>query len=246
MAAKKTRGSRGAVIQEAVAHYESLRTEFDHLGKILLMRLVDDESLKGLIHSGKYRTKDPDHLTRKICRKDVERLKKRKQRPPFIRKANLLKQVDDLVGVRLLHLHTKQMPEIDPAIQAILARNNYSILEGPFVYIWDVENKAFFKSIKIKPIERREMYTSVHYVVSSAERPDMRIELQVRTLMEEVWGEVSHKIDYPELSEVLACREQLKVLARITSGCSRLVDSIFAAHEEAKAAASSPDDDGTN
>ena len=52
--------------------------------------------------------------------------------------------------------------------------------------------------------------------------------------MEEVWGEVSHIIDYPHPSKDLACREQIKVLARATSTCTRLVDSIFRSHEISK------------
>ena len=183
-------------------------------------------------HSGKEPATFRD-FRRVLERKDIDRATSKKPKPPFIKKANLLREVDDLAGVRLLHLHTRQMAEIDPAIKAILDQSNYKIQEGPKVYIWDIENKDFFDSIGIEPIEHSEMYTSVHYVVSSAERPEMRIELQVRTLMEEVWGEVSHTVDYPEPSEILACREQLKVLARLTSGCSRLVDSIFAVYDEA-------------
>ena len=71
------------------------------------------------------------------------------------------------------------------------------------------------------------MYTSVHYVIGSASRTTMTAEIQVRTLMEEVWGEVDHSMNYPHPSDSLACREQLKVLARVTSSASRLVDSIF-------------------
>ena len=57
-------------------------------------------------------------------------------------------------------------------------------------------------------------------------------ELQVRTLAEELWGEVDHKINYPHPSDRSSCREQIKVLARITSSCTRLVDSIFHSHQE--------------
>jgi ppGpp synthetase/RelA/SpoT-type nucleotidyltranferase len=62
-----------------------------------------------------------------------------------------------------------------------------------------------------------------------------KCELQVRTLAEEVWGEVSHTIDYPDPTESVACKEQLKVLARLSSSCIRLVDSIFESEKEFKA-----------
>jgi ppGpp synthetase/RelA/SpoT-type nucleotidyltranferase len=55
-------------------------------------------------------------------------------------------------------------------------------------------------------------------------------EIQVRTLMEEVWGEVDHELNYPVQTDVFSSREQLQVLARVTSSATRLVDSIFVTH----------------
>jgi ppGpp synthetase/RelA/SpoT-type nucleotidyltranferase len=76
------------------------------------------------------------------------------------------------------------------------------------------------------------MYTSVHYVIGSASRTKVTAEIQVRTLAEEVWGEVDHSINYPHKTDSVACAEQLKVLARVTSSTSRLVDSIFLTLED--------------
>jgi len=45
--------------------------------------------------------------------------------------------------------------------------------------------------------------------------------------MEEVWGEVSHKVGYEEDTINTLIDSQLKVLARLTSGSTRLVDCIF-------------------
>ena len=154
------------------------------------------------------------------------------ERPKLVNKNNILDEVDDLVGVRILHLHTMQMTEIHPQILTILKQYKYDIREGPLVYIWDIESENFFADLGIQPKDHNEMYTSVHYVVSSAARPEMKMELQVRTLMEEVWGEVSHLINYPVETTSRSCREQLRVLARITSGCTRLVDSIFLSYDE--------------
>jgi len=78
------------------------------------------------------------------------------------------------------------------------------------------------------------MYTSVHYVVESNSSTRATCEIQVRTLAEELWGEVDHTMNYPHESSVLSCREQIKVLARVTSSCSRLVDSIFRSAEPGK------------
>jgi len=75
------------------------------------------------------------------------------------------------------------------------------------------------------------MYTSVHYVIASGSMRTVACEIQVRTLMEEVWGEVDHMINYPHQTPHLPCREQIRALARVTSSATRLVDSIFATDE---------------
>ncbi len=238
MAAELTE-SRKRAHAKAVKYYESLRTDFDLQGSHLMNQLASDARLKPYIHSAKYRTKDPDHLLEKLKRKELKRADVRKEDrtvplPALTNKSNLLEHLDDLVGIRLLHLHTKQMTEIHPLIISIIELNRYTIREEALVYIWDIESKAFFEGIGLRTIFREEMYTSVHYVVSPAARPEMKIELQIRTLMEEVWGEVSHSINYPVETQSESCQEQLRVLARLTSGCTRLVDSIFSTYNKPK------------
>lgn len=75
-------------------------------------------------------------------------------------------------------------------------------------------------------IQRDTSYTSVHYLLKP--RPDSHVccELQVRTLFEEIWGEIVHRINYPTPTDNVACREQLMVLSKIVGVGSRLVDSI--------------------
>src|SRR5262249_39062420 len=125
-----------------------------------------------------------------------------------------------------------QMGQIDKAIRSILGEERYRIVEGPVANTWDDEYREYFHRIKIRTTARPSMYTSVHYVVESGARSSPRCELQVRTLVEEVWGEVSHTVNYPDETKSIACREQLRVLARVSSSCTRLVDSIFASRKE--------------
>ena len=54
----------------------------------------------------------------------------------------------------------------------------------------------------------------------------------MRTLADEIWGEIDHKLNYPHEHSNIACREQIRVLARVTSSCSRLVDAIVTTNEE--------------
>ena len=59
-------------------------------------------------------------------------------------------------------------------------------------------------------------------------------EIQVRTLFEEIWGEIDHTINYPKKTDSVACGEQLRVLAKLVSTGTRLADSIFRSHSEHK------------
>ena len=171
------------------------------------------------------RLKDPEHLAEKLQRKI--KACEEKGEPFGITPDNLLVKVNDLAGVRILHLYTRQVQQIDAALRAILDEQKYELIEGPFARTWDDESREFFQGLGIETLQSPTMYTSVHYVVSSASRTTVTCEIQVRTLMEEVWGEVDHTLNYPVPTDVLALREQLKVLARVTSSASRLVDAIF-------------------
>ena len=137
-----------------------------------------------------------------------------------------------------MHLHTRQVEEIDIELKRIFDENMLILVEGPTARTWDDEMRSYFKGIgmDIHPYldKNPDMYTSVHYVIKLNSRTEITCEIQVRTLMEEVWGEVSHAINYPHPTDSLSCREQIKVLARVTSGCTRLVDSIFTTHNEDK------------
>jgi ppGpp synthetase/RelA/SpoT-type nucleotidyltranferase len=217
-------------IDNAVAYFISKQNDFRTLAETLCSNLTADDSLRPLIHSMKSRVKDPEHLKDKLKRKADDDLKKGKK--ITISDKTIFKEVEDLAGVRLLHLHTKQLAGIHPSIMRILDEHKYRIIKKPVAYTWDIENEQFFNSIGLKPVHRHSMYTSVHYIIKANRRTEMRCELQVRTLMEEVWGEVSHIINYPHETKSVACKEQLRVLARIASGCTRLVDSIFVSFTE--------------
>lgn len=209
--------------KERIEHIEIFRTS-------LLAALTRSSELEPLVHSLKSRLKDPDHLRNKLERKIT--VAQREGKPFQITPENLLVRVNDLAGIRILHLHTRQMEKIDPVLRRIFDEQSYELVETPFARTWDDEYRQFFSSIGIQSQTSPNMYTSVHYVVGSASRTKVTCEIQVRTLMEEVWGEVDHTVNYPIPSELLACREQLKVLARVTSSATRLVDSIFSVVDE--------------
>lgn len=221
-------------IDELIKLYELKKETFQRCTESVYNLLSKHTLIAPFIHSLKYRVKDPSHLREKLIRKAKE--SKEKGKAFAINKTNLFKKIQDCSGVRILHLHTNQMTQIDPILRQILHAESYTIIEGPIANTWDDDYRGFFKGINISTRNTPSLYTSVHYIVAINNRDQTRCELQVRTLMEEVWGEVSHRINYPNETESISCVEQLKVLARITSSGTRLVDSIFTTYEEHKKA----------
>ena len=223
------------LIDDLVSYFISHKNQFSVLIDSLHSNIEHSSTLQSLIHSTKSRIKDPSHLKDKLLRK-LEIASKAKVQFDY-NQTNLFSKINDLAGFRILHLHTKQFQMIDAELKKIFSDQQWKIVEGPDARTWDDETREYFESIDVATSKNSNMYTSVHYIISPNTSAAISCEIQVRTLMEEVWGEVDHSINYPHKSESLSCREQIKTLARVTSSCSRLVDSIFATNEDEKARA---------
>jgi putative GTP pyrophosphokinase len=217
------------LIDDLVSHFTTYKGQFSILLDSLNSNIEHSSTLKKLIHSTKSRLKDPDHLKDKLIRKAT--YAKEKKIPFIYTKENLFTEINDLAGFRILHLHTTQFQQINQELKRIFIEQQWTITEGPNARTWDDESRSYFESIGVETSANPNMYTSVHYVLTPNRSSAITCELQVRTLMEEVWGEVDHAINYPHKTDSLSCREQIKTLARVTSSCSRLVDSIFATDE---------------
>ncbi len=222
-----------ALIEDLVQHAKKNEKVFTTLLNNLFNTFSSDDELMQYVHSMKWRIKDPDHLRDKLIRKWREATVHGKRLS--INRQNLFVKINDLAGFRILHLYTRQFQRIDECLQRIFAEQLYRVVEGPSARTWDDESREYFRSINTRFIKSSTLYTSVHYVISPSQKTKYTCEIQVRTLAEELWGEVDHTLNYPQASESLSCREQIKVLARVTSSCTRLVDSIFLSHDDHKA-----------
>lgn len=181
------------------------------------------------VHSVKSRLKDRGHLIEKVGRKQND--------ADPIDADNLFSRVTDLAGVRVLHLYQEQIQTIhNEILDKVNNKGDWVFNEAPKAYTWDPEAQGFFSQMGLDVQIKDSFYTSVHYLVRPREDSPLCCEIQVRTLFEEIWGEVDHSLNYPNPSESVACREQLRVLTKLVGAGSRLVDSIFrtAAEKNAK------------
>lgn len=241
MTSSELNAADSAICDEIVSAYDAgQRGILTDLAQQLEGNIQRHAGLAHEIHFIRSRIKDPDHLRNKIERKI---LRARKDGVKFqVTKENLFQEINDLVGIRILHTHTRQMDRIHKYLHEVFDEHRYELVEAPFARVWDSESTEYFKSLGLATEDSfPDLYSSVHYVVQPNRRTLYTAEIQVRTLAEEVWGEVDHSINYPTKTSSVACSEQLKVLARVASSCSRLVDSIFRSLEDHKSSSEHPD-----
>lgn len=177
-----------------------------------------------IVHSIKARLKDPEHLRDKLERKF--------EKGTVVTEDSLFCEITDLAGVRVLHLYQDQFQSIHIEIMTKIDNKDWVFVEEPKAYTWDPETQDFFNSLGILTEVRDSYYTSVHYIVKPNNESDICCEIQVRTLFEEIWGEIDHAINYPHKTESIACTEQLRVLSKLISTGTRLSDSIFRTYNE--------------
>jgi ppGpp synthetase/RelA/SpoT-type nucleotidyltranferase len=145
------------------------------------------------VHAVKSRVKDSDHLVEKIIRHSA------KKRGPWANPNNYRSVVTDLIGVRALHLFKEEWICIHDYICDTL---KVRWKPKPIAYVRKGDHSKViqqYKSKNCKIVKRDSGYTSLHYIIDF--RPngsDKYIaEIQVRTLFEEAWSEISHAVRYP-------------------------------------------------
>lgn len=215
-------------IQKAIDAYLEKKFEYEQFLAAVLVFFQKHPALNtnplAIIHSIKSRLKDPEHLRDKLQRKLLN--------GKVITKDNLFSEITDLIGVRVLHLHQDQFGAINFAIQEKVKSGDWVFAEDPKAYTWDPESVQFYRENNIETEVRDTYYTSIHYLIKPNNHNPVCCEIQVRTLFEEIWGEIDHTINYPHPTNSLPCKEQLRVLSKLVSTGTRLADSIFRTHKD--------------
>lgn len=210
-------------IEEAVEAYKQKQFEYKQFLAGVLVFFQEHPTLNKkplpIIHSVKSRLKDPEHLADKLQRKF--------SKGTVITKENIFSSITDFIGVRVLHLYQDQFEAIHSAIIEKVTNGDWAFVEAPKAFTWDPESVQFYKQLDIQTEVRDTFYTSIHYLVKPNNQNPICCEIQVRTLFEEIWGEIDHTINYPHPTDSVACKEQLRVLQKLVSTGTRLADSIF-------------------
>lgn len=182
-----------------------------------------------IVHSIRKRIKNENHLRDKLARKAAK--------GEIVNSENCFTQITDYAGVRVLHLKQDDFKKIKDVIDEKVAKQDWHLFESPIAYTWDPEYEQYFLKLGCRCERKDSSYTSVHFVVKPRPDSPLSCEIQVRTLFEEIWGEIDHQLNYPHPTAIPSCDEQLRVLAKVVGAGSRLVTSIFNSSDLAAAQA---------
>ena len=169
------------------------------------------------VHSVRWRIKDTLHLLKKIVRKRAETEPKDKW--VNIDSSNYLSIVTDLIGVRALHLFRDECLTIDDEI-----RKTWNLAEPVLIFKRDGDR------IQPEMVERGGQetvheagYRSIHYIAQTQpEKTEFLVEIQVRTIFQEGWSEIDHRVKYPDYSD----NPQLAIFLGVFNGLAGSADEM--------------------
>ncbi|WP_321494828.1 GTP pyrophosphokinase [uncultured Desulfobacter sp.] len=176
------------------------KEKYKKLAEYVVRLLSDDPSApKESIHTILYRIKDASRLIEKI---DQENLSPESDLAPITHK-NFKERIGDIIGIRIVCLRLSDIVNVEAYLEYLVEEKILTFLQQPdykrtFVLPID-PGKAVPKDISLQ----YSGYSSIHYQVKLGENSDVgqafksiQIELQLRTILEEAWGEIDHKYRY--------------------------------------------------
>ena len=195
-------------LEAIYSSYESKSLELLATGNFISEQLRQIKE----VHSLRMRIKEPEHLIEKIIRK------KGKEAELDINLHNYQSQITDLVGVRALHLFKEDWVQIHESIKAIWEQH-----EPPVAKIRKGDHEELFTANGCCIEEHTAGYRSVHYLVKSQPTKNLFIaEIQTRTIFEEGWSEIDHRLRYPYETDNAIISEYLAVFNRLAGNADEM------------------------
>lgn len=216
----------------------------------LLMTILTDSELKE-IHSARYRMKSVNSLLTKYVKKkallptqpgtdyNIEKYR-------LMSKDNYFKIITDLIGIRILIRYQQQWEVVHNwiwnnffKVDKTYIKNwidDYPsgetedfLVEKPKLYLRDEKDFPMYQKVGKDVFEKHvsnEGYSSIHYLLWYDGK---YVEIQVRTIYDEAWGECTHDLVYKcknkarrvELERLSGC------LATQTQAASMIADMMF-------------------
>jgi len=204
-------GLKWELLKEISEDYSLLKPTLDYVGRDIVEKILKSRH----VHSINYRIKKDEHLIEKIIRKKIKDSRR------VISIDNYQREITDLTGIRALHLFKEDWIHIHDFIKE---RWNFS--EQPVAYIRNGDSERiinYYMENECRVSEHPYGYRSVHYIINSEYKGKVYpVEIQVRTIFEEAWGEIDHEIRYPYHSDNELLFRLSSILNRIAGSADEL------------------------
>jgi len=172
------------------------------------------------VHSVRFRLKDTEHLLEKIIRKAVEY----EETNTVYNKDTYLYEITDIIGIRALYVFKS---DYLPLHNNIIKSFKHSFCEKPQVKLREGDDKNIYKGLRNVEFQIDAMYRSIHYTIRHIEDGAVvPVEIQTRSIFEEGWSEINHKLLYKRESlrvdEELLLRQASSILSSLAGDCDTL------------------------
>ena len=176
------------------------KQRYKRLAEYIVHLISDDPSSpKESLHTIIYRIKDELRIIEKIDKQNKEL----EVGAPPITEKNYQTRVGDLLGFRIICLHLSDIGKVEAYLGLLSEEKILRFIKGPD------QRRSF-----ILPVDPGESvsdgidltysgYSSIHYQAALGENSDspsgiedLQFEFQLRTILEEAWGEIDHKYRY--------------------------------------------------
>lgn len=203
--------------------------DWNELGKIYKDYSLTREPLKPIaryvaeqasqiegVHAVKFRVKKPGSLIRKIITKCA------RENDLIITKENYKDELNDFIGVRILHLFKSQWITIHEELEKL-----WDFTETPEAYYVQDDppylKKLYEENNRCEAKISDRGYRSIHYAIEPKPcKISAKAEIQVRTIFEEAWGETDHEVKYPQYIEHEELRKNTNFISLFAGSCDEL------------------------
>lgn len=196
-------------LEKIYEHYCSLRDYLLPTAKSIVEVLLSVSN----VHSVKYRVKDAEHLIEKIIRKRSD--------GRDINISNYYDEITDLIGIRVLHLFKEDWEAIHDFIS-----EQWTLKEKPTANIRNGDSEKLTAGYVNKGCDikiHKAGYRSLHYlIVSNLTKKQYVGEIQVRTIFEEAWSEIDHKVRYPYNTQEKVLSDYLEIFNRLAGSADEM------------------------
>lgn len=204
------------LLMQIADDYESKINKFQEIA----VDYVNQLNALPQVHSVRYRIKNVEHLIEKIIRKAVEY----EDIDIIYNVDTYLIEITDIIGIRALYVFKS---DYLPLHKTIIKQYKKNFCEKPQVKLREGDDKKIYAGLRNVEFQINSMYRSIHYTIRAMrDEIVVPIEIQTRSIFEEGWSEINHKLLYKKnnlsLDEEMLLKQASSILSSLAGDCDTL------------------------